>query len=89
VTGKQRAQQRREAEKSWGARVFDKREALDLSQAQLADLAGVTQQTISKIENNTLVPRIGTMEAIAGALGTTVDLLFPWASRPQKPAVPA
>lgn len=74
--------ERREAERSWGSRVSERREDLKLSQAQVVKASGgeVTQQTISKIENNEILPRPGTMQVLARALGTTVEELFPWSS---------
>lgn len=66
--------------KTWGDRVAERREELELSQAALALLCPpLTQQAISKIENNTVLPRDTTKHLLARSLGTTVDSLFPWA----------
>ncbi len=81
MTGRERAKR----EKSWGVRLYERRKALGITQAQLAELSEVTQQAISKIETNpAAVPRIYTIEAIARALGTNVEELFPWESRPRQ-----
>jgi DNA-binding XRE family transcriptional regulator len=63
----------------WGDRVQKRRDALGLTQAELANLCQpLTQQTISRIENSTLIPRDTTKRTIAEKLATTVDDLFPW-----------
>lgn len=52
------------------------RERAELSQAQLAEAAGVDQTTISQIElGKVRDPRYGTVKALAKALGTTPDNL--------------
>jgi putative transcriptional regulator len=48
----------------------------NLSQAQLADLAGVTRQTISSIETGQYVPSALLAFILANRLGTRVDELF-------------
>jgi len=47
-----------------------------LSQAQLADLAGVTRQTISSIETGQYVPSALLAFVLARRLGKPVDELF-------------
>lgn len=68
----------------WGTKVAHRREVLDLNQRELAEACGlrVTQQTISRIEASTLIPRPGTMELVAAALGCRVEELFPWSAWP-------
>lgn len=81
MTGEGRA----EREKSWGVRFYERRQALRLSQEQVAKLADVTQQAVSKFESDpNYVPRWGTLERYARALGTTVDELFPMVARPRR-----
>jgi transcriptional regulator with XRE-family HTH domain len=63
---------------SWGRRVQQRRTALNLTQLQLAERCGLTQQTISKIERNAIVPRDRVKRLIAQKLGTSVAELFPW-----------
>ncbi len=52
------------------------RAAKDLSQQQLADLCGVTRQTISAIENGEYNPTIRLCLSICRALDKTLDELF-------------
>lgn len=47
-----------------------------LSQAQLAEVAGVNQATISKLENGTANATVDMVERIAAALGVTEAELF-------------
>ena len=48
-----------------------------ISQAELAGLLGVSQQTLSKFENGRLVPSKDVQARIAAILGVTRDELFP------------
>ena len=52
------------------------RVAKDLSQQQLADLIGVSRQTISAIEKGDYNPTINLCIAICRELGQTLDELF-------------
>lgn len=52
------------------------RAALDLSQQQLADLVGVSRQTINAIEKGDYNPTIRLCIAICKALNRTLDELF-------------
>ena len=52
------------------------RVARDLSQQQLADLIGVSRQTISAIETGDYNPTINLCIAICRELGKTLDELF-------------
>ena len=52
------------------------RAAKDLSQQQLADLSGVSRQTISAIEKGDYNPTINLCIAICRALDKTLDELF-------------
>lgn len=62
----------------WGARVAARREELRLTQAELAELCEVTQQTISKIERGLIIPLDRLKVTLAGHLRTTPDELFKW-----------
>lgn len=75
---------RREARRTWGQRVEGKRTALNWTQVQLGEIANLPQQTISRVELDLVVPRYGTMAALARALGTTVEELFPVDSYPER-----
>jgi transcriptional regulator with XRE-family HTH domain len=59
----------------WGRRVRAARGPL--SQERLAAIVGYDQRTISKIENGKTNPSIRLKWLIAGALGRTIDELFP------------
>jgi transcriptional regulator with XRE-family HTH domain len=48
--------------------VADRRRALRLSQAELAELTGTTQSAIARLESGGRPPRIDTLMRIAGAL---------------------
>ena len=52
------------------------RAARNLSQQQLAELVGVSRQTINAIEKGAYNPTIRLCCAICRALGTTLDELF-------------
>jgi len=57
-------------------RLKSARAAKDLSQQQLAELAGVSRQTINAIEKGDYNPTIGLCIAICKALDKTLDELF-------------
>ena len=52
------------------------RAALDLSQEELAQIVGVTRQTIGKIEAGKYNPTLNLCIAICKALNKTLDELF-------------
>ncbi len=52
------------------------RAAKDISQEALADIVGVTRQTISAIEKGDYNPTINLCKAICKALDKTLDELF-------------
>lgn len=52
------------------------RDRAGLSQKALADLIGVSQQSINKYENHNIEPDIDTLIALADVLGTSVDYLI-------------
>ena len=52
------------------------RAALDLSQQQLADLVGVSRQTINAIEKGDYNPTIRLCIAICRALNRTIDIFI-------------
>lgn len=65
-----------EVHRSWGRKIRERREALGMTQTQLAELLGVHQPAVSAIEKGTSAPRDVTKFRIAGALGMTVEDLF-------------
>jgi putative transcriptional regulator len=58
-----------------GNLIFERARAR-LSQAALAEAAGVTRQTISEIERGVANPTLDVIERIANALGVGADRLF-------------
>jgi ribosome-binding protein aMBF1 (putative translation factor) len=58
-----------------GARVLQQRLAAGLTQQQLAGASGVAQADISRIERGQANPTADTLEALAGPLGVTLDLV--------------
>ncbi|MFM5894234.1 MAG: helix-turn-helix transcriptional regulator [Novosphingobium sp.] len=54
----------------------DKREARGLTQAQLAELVGVSRKTINTVENGVFVPSTVIALKLAAALGEPVEALF-------------
>ena len=57
-------------------RLKSARAALDISQQQLADMVGVSRQTINAIEKGDYNPTINLCIAICKVLGKTLDDLF-------------
>jgi putative transcriptional regulator len=57
-------------------RIKDRRTALGLTQADLADRVGVTRKTINTVENAIFVPSTILALRIARALGSSVDDVF-------------
>ena len=62
-------------------RVKAARAAKDLSQQQLADMCGVSRQTISAIEKGDYNPTVNLCITICRILGKTLDELF-WEEQP-------
>lgn len=56
--------------------ITTRRKRLNLSQAEVAQLTGVTRQTINAIENNKYDPSLSLAFKLAHVLNTTVDQLF-------------
>jgi putative transcriptional regulator len=57
-------------------RVRELREMRNLTQAQLADLVGVSRKTINTVENAVFVPSTIIALKLARALGEPVERLF-------------
>ncbi len=52
------------------------RSRANVSQQQLADIIGVSQQSVNKYENHSVEPDIATLIAIANYFSTSVDYLI-------------
>ncbi|MEG9432827.1 helix-turn-helix domain-containing protein [Terriglobus sp. ADX1] len=59
-----------------GRRLSELRENRGLSQAQLADMAGVGRSHLSQIENGAVAARIDTLWSLVQALDLTMEDLF-------------
>ncbi|HYD23919.1 MAG TPA: helix-turn-helix transcriptional regulator [Croceibacterium sp.] len=59
-----------------GNRLRELREAKGLTQAQLADLIGVSRKTVNTVENGVFTPSTVVALKLAGALGCSVEELF-------------
>ena len=60
-----------------GYKLKEAREAKGITQEELEQKSGISRQTISAIENNKVGDvKIGTLKALAEALGTTVEAIF-------------
>lgn len=59
-----------------GERLKTARQRADLSQQRLADVIGVHVMQVSKWERGAVLPSADSLDAIAGALGVSVDYLL-------------
>lgn len=59
-----------------GKRIRKLREAAGLTQAELADALGKALSSISQIERGVVLPSVSTIEAIAKAVGQSLDQVF-------------
>lgn len=62
----------------WGSRLREARRARGLTQPQLAEMAGVAQQSVSKVERGEACPHDRVKLQLAHALGVNPSSLFPW-----------
>jgi transcriptional regulator with XRE-family HTH domain len=74
----------KELAKSLGALIATKRKSLGLTQAGLAELVGIEQESMSRIETGMVTPSLSRLLSLADALDCTIeDLLRPASSRKQ------
>jgi transcriptional regulator with XRE-family HTH domain len=66
----------RPLEASIGFEVRRLRKAIDLTVAELGAAAGISAGMLSKIENGTISPSLGTLDALAKALNVPITRLF-------------
>lgn len=77
LTGSQAPQDTpRTLESSIGIEVRRRRKELDLTVADLGAAAGISAGMLSKIENGSISPSLGTLEALAKALNVPIVRLF-------------
>lgn len=74
---KQSDEWKKEQRERLGLRIRSLREAADMNQVQLAELAGMQSSHLSRIEAGKYAVTFETVQAIAEALGMTVDLVDP------------
>ncbi|MFB9330068.1 helix-turn-helix domain-containing protein [Paenibacillus aurantiacus] len=55
--------------------LVKKRKELEWTQEQLAKVSGLTQPTVTRIENSIISPRLDTLEKLAQALGYKLVLV--------------
>ena len=59
-----------------GQMVHDRRVELGLTQAELAERAGMTQPQLSRLESGGATPTVPLLARIAGALNADLDIAF-------------
>jgi putative transcriptional regulator len=59
-----------------GNRLREHRAWLNLTQAELAELVGVSRKTINTVENGVFIPSTVLALRLARVLGTSVEALF-------------
>lgn len=59
-----------------GLRLKEVRERIGMSQYRLAKVSGISQSTISDIENGKMSPSVDTMYRLCSALGVTLSEFF-------------
>lgn len=67
-------------------RVREFRTSSGLTQAELAEQAGISRTAVTAIEGERLVPSVAAALALAEALGTTVEVLFGQGDKADRPA---
>lgn len=56
------------------AELIKARTEINMTQAELAEKSGIRQSNISRIENGNALPRLGTLEALARAMGKKLKI---------------
>ncbi|MDP9849226.1 helix-turn-helix domain-containing protein [Streptosporangium lutulentum] len=59
-----------------GQRVYDRRTELGLSQAELAERAGMTQPQVSRLETGGVTPTLPLLRRLAKALDAELNVTF-------------
>lgn len=70
-------QRRQKVRDRIGLRIYTLRKMKELTQEQLADRAGIQRTHLGRIEAGKYAVTLETIQAIAEALGMTVDLIDP------------
>ena len=56
------------------ARIIERRQALGLTQKQLADRAGLKQAAVARLESATTMPRVDTLLRVSNSLNMQLSL---------------
>jgi transcriptional regulator with XRE-family HTH domain len=67
-----------------GTRIAERRKAQDLTQAQLGELVGVTQQQVASFEIGRRRMPVSVLPLLVKALGTSIEELIGGTSKPSK-----
>ena len=59
-----------------GGKIADLRKARGMTQQQLADMAGLAQQNLARVETGRYSSRLDTLAAIAEALGCQLEFII-------------
>ena len=59
-----------------GGKIADLRKARGMTQQQLADMAGLAQQNLARVETGRYSSRLDTLAAIADALWCQIDFII-------------
>lgn len=70
------------AEETFGARLRSARHAAGLSQSDLSDRCGIPKPTLSRYENDHVLPSLGTLHRLAQGLGIDQAILLPDSDAP-------
>ncbi|MEX1030286.1 MAG: helix-turn-helix transcriptional regulator [Paenibacillaceae bacterium] len=58
------------------SQIVRRRRALGISQAEVAQRSGLTQSAIARLENESSIPRLDTLEKVALALGMRLEFVM-------------
>ena len=61
---------------NYGIRIKEIRERVGMTQVELSEISGISQEHISRIENGKFTPGLGTAERIARAMGVALNDLL-------------
>ena len=67
--------------------IKTKRKAGNLTQVELAQILGVSQEAVSRWESGSATPQVAKLPALAKALGCTIGELFEAAAPPEESAI--
>lgn len=71
----------------FGANILLRRKRRNLSQEKLAELVGISQQSLSRMENGHIAPKFERLQDFANALGCSLAALFEQTSEEESDTV--